>query len=145
MLTQDRRAATHVPPNSPWRSSGVTASHSSYRKRGWFPAHWTFPRLHRAALLFPGVSAPYHESSAICVFSLDRVQALHLQLHECGFNIRFIEAKHLLIRNLKALLSRMSSPKSWTEVQNTTLEKIEGIRSAYNYQYPFYFCSWNGK
>uniref|UniRef100_H0Z1J3 Stum, mechanosensory transduction mediator homolog n=1 Tax=Taeniopygia guttata TaxID=59729 RepID=H0Z1J3_TAEGU len=55
--------------------------------------------LHSADVLFPGVAAPYHKSSAICLFTLERVQALHLQLWECGFAIGFIEAKHLLIRN----------------------------------------------
>lgn len=63
------------------------------------PLNLFLPWFHSAALPFPGVSAPYHESSAICLFSLDRVQALYLQLCECGFNIRFIEARHLLIRN----------------------------------------------
>lgn len=96
MLVQDRRRATHKPWNSRWRRSRVTASHRQLEKEGMILSPLNL-LLRCTALLFLGVSAPYHESSAICwfCFSLDRVQGLDLQLCRYGFNARFIEAKHL--------------------------------------------------
>lgn len=63
------------------------------------------------AVLFLGVSAPYHDASAICLFcfSLDRVQGLDLQLCKYGFNARFIEARHLQ----KALMRSHGSSAEW--------------------------------
>lgn len=105
----------------------MTASHRQLGKEGVIPRLLNFFLLWYIALLSLGVSAPYHESSTICLFcfSLVRVQGLDLQPCKYGFNARFIEAKHLqkaLIRSHGSLQQNELSKELNRSTEHNTQE-----------------------